>query len=491
MDVRVTNYKAIIKILGIITFIIGLTEIIPWVYAEVAGEVAAAHGFRICALPTIMIGVLVLLLLKTGRSRFGPREGYLVVASCWVLASIIGAFPYMFSGVTDNFIDALFESASGFTTTGCTALPGGLGMTSRSLLLWKAIGNWLGGMGILVFVISLLPTLGINGQVIARAETPGPVMQKMTVRMSDSAKVLYITYFSFTIIEFILLMLSGKMSVYDGVITTLGSISTGGILVHPEGIAYYGSLYIEVIISLFCLLASINFILYHYLITGKPSYVVKDIELRAYITIIVCAIIICTFGLVTVSGESYGEAFRNSFFQVISFASTAGYVRTPYLVWPAACQMVLLTIMLIGGCSASTAGSIKVIRILVMCKMIMRGCVRRMHPRSVVAVKVGKSAIPAPVVSSISVFLLTFMSILLLSALVISLQGVDMETSITAALCMLSNTGAGFGSVASLGHFALFHPALKLYLSALMIVGRLELFTIIILFTRNFWGKKH
>ena len=229
MDVRVTNYKAIIKILGIITFIIGLTEIIPWVYAEVAGEVAAAHGFRICALPTVMVGVLVLLLLKTGRSRFGPREGYLVVASCWVLASIIGAFPYMFSGVTDNFIDALFESASGFTTTGCTALPGGLGMTSRSLLLWKAIGNWLGGMGILVFVLSLLPTLGINGQVIARAETPGPVMQKMTVRMSDSAKVLYITYFSFTIIEFILLMLSGKMSVYDGVITTLGSISTGGI----------------------------------------------------------------------------------------------------------------------------------------------------------------------------------------------------------------------------------------------------------------------
>ena len=472
-----------------IILIIGLAEVIPWIYAEVTSDGDVAYAFRICAPLTIALGLFMFTFIKTGRSRFGAREGYLVVALCWVIASLLGAFPYLLSGFFDNYIDSFFESSSGFTTTGCTAAV--TGMTNRALMLWKAISHWLGGMGILVFVISLLPALGINGQLIARAEMPGPVLEKTSVRMSDSAKALYLTYITFTVAEFILLMLSGKMSVYDGVITTLGSISTGGLLVHPEGIAYYGSVYIEIVISLFCLLAAVNFVLYHYLLTGKFSYFVKDLELRAYGIIIAGATIICTGGLIYYKGEGFGAALRDSFFQVVSFATTAGYTRTPYMSWPTVCQLILLMIMFIGGCSASTAGSIKVIRILVMLKMIARGCVRRIHPRSVVAVKLGKGAISAPVVSGITVFLFTFAGLFLFSGLVLSLQGMDMETSFTSTLCMLSNTGATFGYGASLGHFSFFHPALKIYLSALMIIGRLELFTIIILFTRNFWSRNH
>lgn len=489
METKVTNYRAIFRIIGFIMLIIGVAEVFPWIYAEVVHDADTAFAFRICAPFTLALGIFMTTFIRTGRSRFGAREGYLVVALCWIIASIVGAFPYLLSGFLDNYVDAFFESTSGFTTTGCTVAVHGV--TNRALLLWKAISHWLGGMGILVFVISLLPALGINGQVIARAEMPGPVMQKTTVRMSDSAKALYLTYFSFTVIEFVLLMLSGKMPLYDGVITTLGSISTGGLLVHPQGIAYYGSVYIEMVICVFCLLAAVNFVLYHYVLTGKPSYLLKDLELRAYGIIIAGATIICTSGLIYYKHEAFGPALRDSFFQVVSFATTAGYTRTPYLTWPTICQLILLMIMFIGGCSASTAGSIKVVRILVMLKMIARGCVRRVHPRSVVAVKLGKSAISAPVVSSITVFLFTFAGLFLFSGLVLSLQGLDMETSFTSTICMLSNTGASFGYGASMGNFSFFHPGLKIYLSALMIIGRLELFTIIILFTRNFWRRGH
>ena len=489
METKVTNYRAIFRILGIIILIIGIAEIIPWLYAEVTGDHDVAYAFRICAPFTLAIGLFLWIFIRTGRSRFGAREGYLVVALCWIVASLVGAFPYLLSGCFDNFIDSFFESSSGFTTTGCTVAAHGL--TNRALILWKAISHWLGGLGFLVFVISLLPALGINGQIIARAEMPGPVLQKTTVRMSDSAKALYLTYISFTVIEFLLLMLSGKMPLYDGVITTLGSISTGGLLVHPQGIAYYGSVYIELVISVFCMLAAVNFVLYHYILTGKFSYFVKDLELRAYAIIIAGSTIICTGGLIWFRGETFGSALRDSFFQVVSFATTAGYTRTPYMFWPTMCQVILLVIMFIGGCSASTAGSMKVIRVLVMLKMIARGCTRRTHPRSVVAVKLGNGSVSAPVVSSITVFLFTFIGLFLFSGLVLSLQGLDMETSFTSTLCMLSNTGASFGYGASMGNFAFFHPGLKIYLSILMIVGRLELFTIIILFTRNFWRRGH
>ncbi len=481
------NYKAIAKILGVIIFILGISMAIPWIYAEITQDAATAAGFRLCAPATLFTGALIAFCIKGQRAKFRSREGYIVVAACWVIASLIGAFPYYLSGFADNFIDAFFESTSGFTTTGCTTIDNAF--PTKSLLLWKAISNWLGGMGILVFVISILPALGINGQMIARAEAPGPVLEKMTVRMSDSAKILYLTYFTFSIAEFILLMLSGKMPAFDAVVTTMGSISTGGLSVHPEGIAYYDSIYIEIIISVFCILASLNFVLYHYLVTKKASYFIKDIELRAYLIIIAAAVSLCTIGLMAASNDSFGSALRDSFFQVVSMATTTGYTRSPYTIWPSACQVILLTLLFIGGCATSTAGSIKVIRVLVMLKLIWRGCFKRIHPRSVVAVKLGDNAVSAPVVSGITVFILTYMMILLLSSFLLSLQGLDMETTITTALGMLSNTGTGFGETALIGNYSMFHPALKLFLSALMIVGRLELFTIIIVFTSNFWGK--
>ena len=344
-------------------------------------------------------------------------------------------------------------------------------------------------MGILVFVISILPALGINGQYIARAESPGPVLEKMTVRMSDSAKILYLTYFTFTALEFILLMLSGKMPVFDAAVNTMGSISTGGLVVHPAGIIHYDSLYVEIVISVFCILSSVNFVLYHYLITGKPGYLFKDIELRVYLCIIAIAVCICTANLVFVDGLAPGSALRESFFQVVSMATTTGYVRDTSILWPATCQIIMIALLFIGGCSASTAGSIKVVRIIVMMKLIWRGCIKRIHPRSVVAVKLGDSSMSVSLVTGITTFIFTYLGVFFISAVILSLQGLDMETTFTTTLAMLSNTGIAFGETSSIINFSFFHPLLKLYLSALMIIGRLELFTILILFTRNFWGR--
>ena len=481
------NYKAIVKILGIIILILGISMVIPWIYSEQTGDISASHAFRICSPCSIIFGTLTAVLIKSHKIKFRAREGYIVVAACWILASLIGAFPYYLSGFTDNYVDAFFEATSGFTTTGCTAVSGKL--LSGGMLLWKAISNWVGGMGILLFVISILPALGINGQIIAKAETPGPVLRKMTVRMSDSAKILYITYISLTLIEITLLMLSGKMPFFDAVINSMGSISTGGVMVHPTGIAYYSSLYVEIVISSFCVLSSLNFVLYHYLITGKFSFFFKDIELRAFMIIMAVSTVLCTLSLMYVNGSSPGSALRDSFFQVVSMGTTAGYTRSPYMTWPSMCQLVLMILMFIGGCASSTSGSIKVVRVIIMIKLIWRGCIKRIHPRSVVAVKIGKRPVSAPVVSSISAFICTYMVIFLVSSFILSFQGLDLESTITSALAMLSNTGSAFGETASLGNFSAFHPVLKVYLSGLMIIGRLELFTIIILFSKTFWGR--
>lgn len=488
MSNRNKNYRVLIKICGTIILVTGIAMVIPWIYAEISGDATAADAFRRCVPVILILGISLTVLFRSDNPHFGVHDGYLIVSLCWVIASLAGSFPYYLSGASPSFIDAVFESTSGFTTTGSTVLVGGL--TSRSLILWKALSHWLGGMGILVFVISILPALGISGQFIVRAETPGPVYQKVTSRISSSARALYLTYFSFTVIEFILLMLSGKMPLYDAVINTLGCISTGGLCAEPSGVAAYGSLYIEIVMAVFCMLASINFVLYHYLITGKITTLLKDIELRAYLIIIASATVLCGINLVTAGGQRPVDALREAFIQTAFSSSTAGYYRSDSFVWPAACQFILLTLIIIGGCSASTAGSVKVVRVLVMFKLMMRGMTRRIHPRSVVAVKLGHNSVSAPVVSHITVFLLTFACLLVLTALILSAQGDDMETSMTTALALLSNTGTAVIHGMTTNEFAIYHPLIKIYMSLIMIAGRLELFTVIILFTRGFWTKR-
>lgn len=482
------NYQLITRILGFILVILGIAMLPSALCAYIYDEIACLKAFSLTSVLCIFFGAGLAIAIQPERSKFRTREGYLVVASCWVLASIVGAFPYLLSEFAPNYVDALFESTAGFTTTGCTAM--NYDMMPYSLTLWKATGNWLGGMGILVFVISILPALGINGQFIVRAEAPGPVFQKMSVRMSDTAKILYLSYILLSLLEFGLLFFSGSMPAYDALINTMGSISTGGVSVYSEGIAAYNSLFVELVMSAFSILASINFLLYHYTASLKLSYLFHDIELRCFLVLISAGTVLCAAGQYF-SGHvsTIGQGLREAFFQVTSFSTTSGYVGTDYCSWPIICQTVLLILMFIGGCAASTSGSVKVIRVILLFKMIKKAFAKKLHPRQVVAIKVGEKATPSYLLSEVTVFILLYILVFLLGALVLSLQNLDMKTTLSTSLAMLSNIGIGFGEGVCTGNYSMFSAPLKAFMSLLMVIGRLELFPIIVLFTSNFWGR--
>ncbi len=482
------NYQLIARIMGFLMLIMGIAMLPSVLCAYIYDETACLRSLAVVSVFCMFFGAGITIAVQPERSKFRTREGYMVVAACWVMASLIGTFPYLLSGFAPTFIDALFESTAGFTTTGCTAM--NYDMMPNSLTLWKATGNWLGGMGILVFVISILPALGINGQFIVRAEAPGPVFEKTAVRMSDTAKILYISYITLSLIEFCLLFFSKSMPAFDALINTMGSISTGGVGLYSDGIAHYNSLFVELVISVFTILASINFLLYHYAASGKWYYVLRDIELRYFLILIAGGTAICTFGqYFSGQTETFGAALRSSFFQVTSVSTTSGYVGADYILWPAVCQVVLITLMFIGGCAASTSGSVKVIRVMILFRMVRRAFSKMLHPRQVVAIKVGEKATPAHVVSEIAVFILLYALTFLGGSLLLALENMDMASTLSTTLSMLSNTGIGFGEGISAGNYSMFSDPSKVILCLLMIIGRLELFPILILFTRNFWGK--
>lgn len=484
----IIDYQLMARILGFILLILGAAMIPSIICAQVYDEFKCFQALLITTSQCLFWGVIIVIATRNARTKFRTREGYIVVAACWVVASLVGTFPYMISGFAPNFFDALFESTAGFTTTGCTAF--NYDIMPNSLIMWKATGNWLGGMGILVFVISILPALGINGQFIVRAEAPGPVFEKMSVRMSDTAKILYLSYISLSLLEFLLLRFIGGMPSFDALINTMGSISTGGVSIYSDGIMHYNSLFIEITIAIFTMLASVNFLLYHYAVSGKWHYVLKDIELRYFVGLIACGTLICSLAQrIAGTADSFGEALRSSFFQVTSFATTAGYVGSDYCSWPAICTAVMIVLMFIGGCAASTSGSLKVIRVLIMFKMIGRSFKKMLHPRQVISIKVGEKATPAHVVSEITVFILVYFLVFLIGSLLLSLQNLDLETTLSTTLAMLSNTGIGLGEGANIGNYSMFSNGLKPVLCLLMIIGRLEMFPIIILFTKNFWGR--
>ncbi|MCL1982917.1 MAG: TrkH family potassium uptake protein [Clostridiales bacterium] len=481
------NYRIAIKILGAIVLILGVSMIPSIIAAHVYGEHNALYAFSASSAVLIVAGALITLEMRPHSIMLRFREGYLTVTLCWLCASAVGAVPYLLSGVTGSFADAFFESVSGFTTTGCTVFD--VETMPSSLVLWKAMSHLLGGMGILVFAISILPALGIGGQKIYKAEAPGPTVDKVTARMSDSAKVLYVTYLLFGVAEYVLLSFS-PMSAFDALIHTMGSISTSGLTNHYEGVSYYNSSYVEYIIGMFTVLASINFVLYAHAIQGRWKEFFSSVELRAFLTIIVAASALVSFALFAYGTyPSLSDAFRIGTFEVVSFATTSGQTIVDFALWPDFCKSLLLALMFVGGCAASTCGSIKVIRILVMMKLISRGIAKRIRPRSIVAVKLGGKAASAETVSNITSFILVYMAIFLFSSVVLSLQNLDFVTTISTSASMLGNIGCNLGS-AGVGacDYSLFSAPLKLYLSLLMIVGRLELFTIIVFLTPKFWN---
>ena len=482
----VLNYRMIAKVLGAILIILGISMVPSLLISVYNHEGPTVFGFMATIIPMVLIGLLVQkITLKSHSIKI--RDGYAIVALSWVIGSVFGAFPFLFSGAIPNFADAFFETVSGFTTTGASILKD-VEVIPRGLLFWRSFTHWLGGMGILVFAIALLPALGIGGQQIAKAETPGPTMDKITHKMSDTAKILYIIYISMTLIEVVLLVLGG-MSLFDSFVQTFGTMGTGGFSNYNASVGYFNSVYIDIVIGVFMILAGANFNLYYDLLKGRWRDFIGDHELRLYLGILAAAMIVIALNLwMTGTYESIFQAFRYAFFQTASIQTTTGFASTNFDLWPTFSKMVLFTLMFIGGCSASTAGSVKVIRVLVVFKLIGRELFRKMHPSAVVPVKVDGRPVPSGTVSSITSFMFLYFMLFLAGTLLISIEDFGLVTSASAVAATLGNVGPGFELVGPVMNYSLFSDASTLMLSFLMLAGRLELFTIILLFSPGFWN---
>jgi trk system potassium uptake protein len=465
--------------------------LLPMLVSLYYGEDKSAVSFLYCSMPMILVGIFIIYF--SPRSKDQPsirvRDGFFIVGTSWLVMSLLGALPFVISGAIPNIIDAYFETASGFTTTGASILTD-IESLSKGMLFWRSFTHWLGGMGILVLTIALLPMLGIGGQKIMRAEATGPTMDKITFTINDTAKMLYKIYSGMTLLQILLLMLGG-MSVYDASVHTFGTVGTGGFSNYGASVGAFDSFYVDMVIGCFMVFAGVNFTLYHTLLTGRVKQFFKDYELRCYLMIVGAATLFISV-MLYIQGfyASPIQSFRHAFFQVSSIITTTGFATADFDLWPVSCKIILLVLMIIGACASSTGGGIKVIRFALIFKLIKRSIYRGLHPNAVVTMKIGDRSVPAEVMSGVAGFVLLYCLCTVVGILLISLERVDMMTAVSSVVACISNIGPGFEMVGPTLNYSFFSGGSKLILSLLMIAGRLELFTIVLLFTPVFWNKK-
>lgn len=482
------NYQNVIRIMGIILLVLGVCLVPSLLVAFLYDEQESFKAFLWTIIPCIATGFMINKIFRPSRMNLKKRDGFLIVSAAWLMASLIGAIPFVISGAIPNYVDAFFETCSGFSTTGATILRD-IESLPKSMLFWRSFAHWLGGMGIIVLTMAFLPSIGVKGQIIASAETPTPTLHKITPRFADTARNLYLVYLLFTVAELIMLLI-GDMSLFDALIHTFGTVGTGGFSNYSNSVAHFNSPYIQWVIMIFMVLCGINFNLYFVLAKRGIKGMLKDAELRLYFTIILVATVLIAINLVTTGTySSIGDGLRDSAFQVSSILTTTSYSVTNYDVWPTFSKMLILLLMLTGACSSSTGGGIKVIRILIALKLIRRGISLKLHPNRVASVTLDGKGVPQEISTNIANFIFFFMFIFFIGGVIISFNGYDLLTSFSAVLSCLNNTGQGFNLVGPTMNFGIFSEFSKVVLSFLMIAGRLELFTFFMLFSPHYWNS--
>ncbi|MCQ4635322.1 TrkH family potassium uptake protein [Anaerovorax odorimutans] len=484
------SLRAVCRIIGLVLLVIGASMIPSLAVAGIYSEMPALLAF----LSTILIaGVCGFILIRFGHRSTAilkVRDGFLIVTLCWIVSALIGAVPFVISQSIPSFIDAFFETCSGFSTTGASILSD-VEALPKSILFWRSFTHWIGGMGILIFAIALMPSLGINGQNIAVSEAPGPTLDKITPKMSDTAKVLYAVYIIFTVVETVLLCLGG-LSLYDALIHTFGSVGTGGYSNYGDSVAHFNSAYVDIVITVFMVLSGANFNLYYMSLRRGIRTLFKDAEFRFYLFITASVTALISLNLLLSNYyESIGQAVRYSAFQTASILTTTGFATTDFDLWPTFSKMLLMLLMFIGGCSSSTGGGVKVIRVLILLKLIRRGIATRLHPSAIVNVKLNGSTVPADTVTAIANHAFLYIVVIFISTILISLNNFNLVTSFTSVITCLGNIGPGFELVGPTANFSIYAGPAKVLLSFLMLAGRLELFTLFILLTPKFWNQDH
>ena len=484
------SLSSVFRIIGINLAVISMAMSPSFVVSLIYDDVSVYRPFFLIMMLCFIVGIILIKLCSRSVKQLKVRDGFLIVTICWLLAAAIGALPFIATGTIPDPFDAFFESCSGFSTTGSTILTD-IEILPKGILFWRSFTHWIGGMGILVFAIALMPSLGISGQNIAVSEAPGPSLDKITPKMSDTAKRLYIIYLVFTIVETILLLFGG-MDLYDALIHTFGSVGTGGLSSYNSSIGHFNSLYINIVITVFMVLCGINFNLFFTAFRNGIRSMFEDFELRLYM-IIFFSVSVLIFAVLMISGtyDSVKLALSDAFFQVASILTTTGYSTADYETWPAVCQALILMLMFIGGCSSSTGGGLKVIRVAVLLKLIRRGIATKLHPNVIESVKLNGRTVSSDTVSAIANHTFLYIILVFAGAFIISFENADMTTCFSSVITCLGNVGPGFGSIGPSETFAGMSSLSKLVLSIYMLAGRLELYTMFILIFPRFWNPDH
>ncbi len=475
------------RIIGIVLAVVSMSMIPSIIVSFIYDDSDVYIPFLLTMLISCAIGILLMLLCHRQDLQLKVRDGFLIVTLCWFISAALGAMPFVVTDSIPHFADAFFESCSGFSTTGSTVLAQPE-LLPKGVLFWRSFTHWIGGMGILIFAIALMPSLGISGQNIAVSEAPGPSLDKVTPKMTDTAKSLYTIYLLFTIVETIMLM-SGGMSLYDSLITTFGSVGTGGLSNYSDSIGHFDSTYLRMVVTAFMFLCGVNFNLYYMSMKQGIKVLFKDSEFRVYFMIFaVSSLFIFACLLISGNYSSAGSAMSDSLFQVSSILTTTGFITADYETWPVVCQIVLLMLMFVGGCSSSTGGGLKVIRIIVLFKLIRRGIATRLHPNVVESVKLNGENLSTDTVSAIVSHTFLYIVMVFFGAFIISFENADLATCFSSVITCIGNVGPGFGAVGAVDNFG-WMSDLSLYtLSVYMLAGRLELYTLFIILTPRFWN---
>jgi trk system potassium uptake protein TrkH len=431
-------------------------------------------------------GLLLWRLTPAGKGRLSRREAIMLVAGGWILASAFGALPYELAGTFQNYLNAYFEAMSGFTTTGATVIAD-IESQPHGILLWRSLTQWLGGMGIITLFVALFPILGIGGARLVEAEMPGLQAERLTARIRDTVKAVWLLYLGFSGLEFILLCLA-RMPVFDALTVTFSTMPTGGFSPTNLSIGAYNSLFIEGIIILFMMVAGVNFGLYYFLLwKRKPGHLFSNPEFRLYIALLIGASLFIALNLINSMGLSIGEAFRHGSFQAVSIMTTTGFITADFNAWPAFAKSALLILMVIGASAGSTGGALKVIRLLVLLKHTYRRIVLAFNPRAIIPLKIGGNVLSERVISGIIGMTILYFAILIVGFLIMSALGLEHVTALSSVAATLGNIGPGLGLVGPAANYLCIPDLGKVVLIVCMLVGRLELFTVLVLLAPSFW----
>ncbi len=474
------NYRIIGRVLGLILLCLAAFMLLPLIAGLCYGE--NVMNFAVSILAAAVPG-FILTRIKPKRTGIFAREGFVIVGLGWLLMSLLGALPFVISGSIPSYIDAVFETVSGFTTTGATILTD-VESLPRGDMFWRLFTHWIGGMGVLVFIMAVLPMSGEHSMHIMRAEVPGPTVGKLVPRVRKTASILYLIYIGLTVAETIFLLFGG-MNFYEALLHAFATAGTGGFSTRAASIGAFNSPYIEMVIAVFMLLFGVNFNLYFLLFLGRVKDVLKNEELHWYLGIVLFSVLMIAAGIM----DRYGAlgALRQAFFNVAAIISTTGFGTEDFTRWPAYCQWIIVMLMFVGGCAGSTGGGLKVSRVMTLTKNIGMETRRMVRPQTVCRVQIDGKRVDSGTVRAITVFFSFYMLILLLTTFLVSFDGYDVLTCFTASLSCLSNIGPGLSLVGPAGNFAIFSGPVKIVLSATMLIGRLEIYPILVLLLPRTW----